>query len=258
METPTPNLLVVDDNLDLLDFLADDLEEQYLVITAKNGAEAIELLKSHHIDLVISDIMMPKMDGYELCKFIKNNPNYAHIPLILLTSKSTIESKIEGLGIGADAYIEKPFSIEFIRAQVHSLLENRIKFKEYIDKSLSSKINLLSNKSLDKDFLNQVEVIILKHIDDQNFSIDTLAEILCMSRPTLYRKLSSITDISPHDIINKIKLEKAVELMKKNNLKLYEVSLRLGYSSTTHFTRNFTKYFGIGPKEYIELKNNKI
>jgi two-component system cell cycle response regulator len=257
METLTANLLVVEDNVDLLDFLADDLEEKYHVKKALNGTEAIELLQKHHIDLVISDIMMPTMDGYELCRYLKNNPKYAHIPLILLTSKSTIESKIEGLGIGADAYIEKPFYIEFIRAQIHSLLENRIKFKDYIDKSISSKISLPTNKSLDIDFLNQIENIILDHIDDQNFSIDTLSEILCMSRPTLYRKLSTITDISPHEIINKIKLEKSVEMLTKSNLKLYEVSLRLGYSSTTHFTRNFIKYFGVAPKEYLDIKKEK-
>ncbi|MCW8314027.1 response regulator [Sphingobacterium sp. InxBP1] len=249
------HILLVDDHTELLDFIADDLNEDYQITTSTNGKEALNILSSEYFDLIISDVMMPEMDGYELCKKIKEDIAYAHIPVILLTAKNSIESKIQGLEFGADAYIEKPFSPAFLRAQIASLLKNRIKVKEFFIKNPMSQIQHIGQNQPDQDFLRKIDQIITEHLDDPQFNVDKMADILCMSRPTLYRKINIVSSLSPNELINLTRLRKAAELLSLRQYKVYEISNLLGYSSATHFSRNFQKQFGLSPTEFQEAQS---
>ncbi|GAA0886774.1 hypothetical protein GCM10009120_53730 [Sphingobacterium siyangense subsp. cladoniae] len=248
------NLLLVDDHTELLEFIADDLNEDYQITTSSNGREAIELLASEYFDLIVSDVMMPEMDGFELCQKIKEDIAYAHIPVILLTAKNSIESKIQGLEFGADAYIEKPFSPAFLRAQIASLLKNRLKVKEFFIKNPMSQIQQIGQNQSEQEFLLKIEEIIMQHLDDPQFNVDRMADILCMSRPTLYRKINVVSSLSPNELINLTRLRKAAELLIQKQYKVYEISNLLGYSSATHFSRNFQKQFGQSPTEFQDAQ----
>jgi Response regulators consisting of a CheY-like receiver domain and a winged-helix DNA-binding domain len=249
-----PVILLVDDNEDILDFVSGDLDEKYTVLTAFNGQEALNLLQQEPVQLVISDIMMPEMDGYELCRNIKSNFEFSHIPVILLTAKNTLQSKIEGLEQGADAYIEKPFSPEHLQVQIANLLANRNKIREFFASSPLVHINTMAYSKADEQFLEKLNDAIYRNIENIELSVDQLADFMNMSRATLYRKIKAISDLTPNELINVTRLKKAAELLAEHDHKVYEVAEMTGFSSQTHFGRNFTKQFGISPQEYMNLK----
>jgi DNA-binding response OmpR family regulator len=244
-------ILVVDDNEEILDFVSDDLSEKYQVLTAKNGIEALEILQKEIIQLVISDVMMPEMNGFDLCEKIKSSLEFSHIPVILLTAKNTLQSKIEGLELGADVYIEKPFSPEFLQVQVTSLIKNRNKIKAYFASSPLIHIKTMAYSKGDEQFLEKLQDIIDRNLNNPNLDVEHLAEQMNMSRPTLYRKIKSISDLTPNELINLTRLKKAGALLNQGVLNIYEISEVVGYNSQTHFGRNFSKQFGMSPSEYI-------
>ncbi|MEC3878165.1 response regulator transcription factor [Parapedobacter sp. 10938] len=249
--TDKPAILVVDDHVEILDFIVDDLSADYEVLQAAHGKQALEVLEAHPVQLVVSDVMMPEMDGYELCLRIKSDVTHSHIPIILLTAKNTLQSKIEGLEYGADAYIEKPFSPEHLQAQIGSLLANRNKIRTYFASSPLAHIISMAHTKADTLFLEELDTLIHEHMGDVGFDVEHLAEKMHISRPTLYRKIKAISDLTPNDLINVARLKKAAELLSEGRHKIYEVSDRVGYSSQTHFGRNFQKQFGMSPSEYI-------
>lgn len=249
--TQKPLILLIDDNEEILEFVSDDLAEKYDVITALNGAEALNILEKENIQLVISDIMMPIMDGFELCRNIKSNFEYSHVPVILLTAKDTLQSKIEGLELGADAYIEKPFSPEYLQVQIANLLSNRSKIREYFASSPLAHLKSMASTKADESFLEKLNDTIYKNLSNINLDVEQLADIMNMSRPTLYRKIKAVTNMTPHELINIARLKKAAALIAEGEYKIYEVAEMTGYSSQTHFGRNFTKQFGMSPTEYI-------
>jgi DNA-binding response OmpR family regulator len=246
-----PLILLIDDNEEILEFLEHELIEKYTVIKAMNGQEALEILKEHAVQLIISDVMMPVMDGFELCSAIKSNFDYSHIPVILLTARTTLQSKIEGLELGADAYIEKPFSPEFLQVQVNNLLCNRNKIKEYFASSPLVHIKSIAYSKADELFLERINDFILKNVEDAEMDVEKLAKFLNMSKPTLYRKIKSLSDLSPNELINITRLKKAAELLAERKYKIYEVADMVGYASQTHFGRNFLKQFGMTPSDYL-------
>jgi two-component system, cell cycle response regulator len=252
-----PVILLVDDNAEILDFLSEDLSEKYTVLKALNGQEALNLLLQEPVHLLISDIMMPVMDGYELCRNIKSNFEYSHIPVILLTAKNTLQSKIEGLEMGADAYIEKPFSPEHLQVQIANLLSNRNKIREYFASSPMVHINTMAYSKADEQFLEKLNEAIFENIENIELSVDQLADFMNMSRATLYRKIKAISDLTPNELINVTRLKKAAELLAEQEYKVYEVAEMTGFGSQTNFGRNFTKQFGISPTEYILMKKNE-
>jgi two-component system, cell cycle response regulator len=251
-----PTLLLVDDNDEMLQVLSSELGDKYSLVTAANGSEALTQLHEKVVQLVISDVMMPVMDGFELCKIIKTTFEFAHIPVILLTAKNTIQSKIEGLELGADAYVEKPFSMEFLHAQVASLLSNRNKIKQYFANSPFVHINTIAHTKSDEHFLEQLNKVIYEHIEDEALDIEKIARLLNMSRPTLFRKIKSISDLTPNELINITRLKRAAELLAAGNHKIYEVAMMVGYSSQNNFGRNFLKQFGMTPSEYAAREIN--
>jgi two-component system cell cycle response regulator len=245
-----PAVLIVDDNEEILEFLQDDLGEIYSILTATDGTHALKILAEEVVQLIISDIMMPEMDGFELCAKIKSNFEWSHIPVILLTAKNTLRSKIQGLNHGADAYIEKPFSPEHLAAQVASLLSNRNKVKEYFANSPLAHIKSMAHTKMDEEFLEKLNDCIIENIANDELDVEHLALAMSMSRPTLYRKVKSISNLSPNEMINISRLKKAVELMNTRVIALSEIAERVGYHSLTQFGRNFQKQFKITPSEY--------
>lgn len=252
-----PLLLLVDDNEEILEFLEHELNEKYEIAKAFDGREALEILKENAVQLLISDIMMPVMDGFELCRIIKTNFDYSHIPVILLTAKNTLQSKIEGLELGADAYIEKPFSPEYLRVQISNLLTNRNKIKEYFASSPLVHIKSMAYSKADELFLEKINDSIFKNLEDAELDVEKLAKLMNMSKPTLYRKIKSLSDLSPNELINITRLKKAAELLVEGKYRIYEVADMVGYASQTNFGRNFLKQFGMTPTDYLSMKEEK-
>lgn len=249
-----PVILLVDDNEDILDFVSDDLSEKFQVLVAQNGKEGLAILEQDIVQLVISDVMMPEMDGFEFCRRMKSSIEFSHIPVILLTAKNTMQAKIEGLELGADVYIEKPFSPEFLQVQASSLIANRNKVKAYFSSSPLLHIKSIAYSKSDEQFLEKIQGIIDLNIQNQQLDVEHLADKMNMSRPTLYRKIKSISNLSPNELINLARLKRAAELLNQGQLKIYEISEMVGYSSQTHFGRVFSRQFGMSPTDYVNSR----
>ena len=246
----TESILIIDDNEDILDFLSVVLGSTYKLHLAENGEVAQKILDAEVVNLIISDIMMPGIDGFELCKKIKSNVEYCHIPIILLTSKNTYKAHIEGLEVGADAYIQKPFSSELLQVQIANLLKNRLKIKEHFASSPFDDVGTMAHSKTDEAFLKKLDEYIRINIKDPNIDIDKLAEHMHMSRTTFYRKIKSLSSLSPKELVDITRLKKAAGLIAENDFSLSEISRMVGYSSQSLFSRNFQKYFKMSPMQY--------
>jgi len=252
-----PIILLVDDEEDILELLETILDQKYQVMKAGNGAEAIDILNEEAVNLIISDVMMPVMDGFELCRKVKSTLEYSHIPVILLTAKNTIQSKVEGLELGADAYIEKPFSKEHLLAQIHSLLTNRAMIRDYFASSPLVHIKSIAHTKADEKFLSQLNNAIQEHMEDLDLDVEKLARIMNMSRITLYRKIKAVSNLTPLELINITRLKKAAELLADAEYKVYEIADMVGYSSQSNFARNFLKQFNMTPTDYMHSKRKQ-
>ena len=249
-----PAILLVDDEEEILEFLERILRDKYTIFKAENGRDALKILPVESIQLIVSDVMMPEMDGFELCKLIKSNFEHSHIPVILLTAKNTIQSKVEGLELGADAYIEKPFSKEHLQAQIASLIANRSMIREYFASSPLVHIKSIAHSKADERFLEMLNETIEKHIEDVDLDVEKLARILNMSRITLYRKIKAISNFTPIELINVTRLKKAAELLAEGDHKIYEIADMVGFSSQSNLARNFHKQFNMTPTDYMQAK----
>lgn len=249
-------ILLVEDNREILDFIESNLADQYGILKSTNGKEALGILRNEVVDLVVSDVMMPVMDGFEFCRQLKSDVELSHLPCILLTAKNTLQAKLRGLDLGADVYIEKPFSPKHLKMQIASLLSNRNKIKEYFAKSPLTHLKTIAHTKADEQFLEKVNQVIEEHLQETELHVDQLAKFFNMSRPTFYRKINSISDLTPNDLINLTRLKKAAELMVEGS-NINEVAEFVGYNSPKVFSKNFEKQFGMLPSEYIqkELKN---
>lgn len=245
------NILIIDDNEDILDFLSVILGDTYKLHLAPDGETAQDILDKEIIHLIVSDIMMPGIDGFELCRQIKTNVEYCHIPIILLTSKNTYKAHIEGLEVGADAYIQKPFSAELLQAQISNLLKNRRKIKEHFASSPFEDVRVMAHSKTDEAFLKKLDEYIHTNIKDPDIDIDKLAEHMFMSRTTFYRKIKSLSSLSPKELIDITRFKKAASLIAENHFTLAEISKMIGYRSQSLFSRNFQKYFKMSPTEYL-------
>lgn len=244
------NVLVVDDNIELLAFISEKLSQYYNVMTAENGVKALEVIKNEAIDVVISDIMMPEMDGIELCKHIKNDIETSHIPVILLTAKNDLDSKVEGLKIGADAYIEKPFSFKYLVAQLTSIFDNKRRETEAFNRKPFVPTANMGMSKADEKLMNKIVEAIEENIDNPNFGVELLAELVCMSRSSLHRKIKAISGASPTDFIRLIRLKKASSLIAEGSYRTGEVCYIVGINSPSYFIKLFQKQFGMTPKEF--------
>jgi DNA-binding response OmpR family regulator len=247
-----PAILLVEDNQEIASFLQKELHHQFNVHRASNGQEALPILSGENIQLVISDIMMPVMDGIELCRRMKTDIQYSHIPIILLTAKNTIKSRIEGLETGADAYIEKPFVFEHLLAQINNLLHNRNIVKEYYAHSPLAHIKGIASSKADTSFLEELQRIIDERITDTDLDVDMLARMMNMSRGTFYRKIKGLSDLTPNELITISRLKKAAELLAEGKYKITEVARMVGYHLNSNFSRDFSRQFGMSPSVYVK------
>lgn len=247
----TDSILIIDDNEDILDFLSDVLGDTYKLFLASSGEIAQDILDTEIVDLIVSDIMMPGIDGFELCLLVKSRVEYCHIPVILLTSKNTYKAHIEGLEVGADAYVQKPFSTEFLQLQITNLLKNRLKIKAHFASSPFEDVRVMAHSKTDEVFLKKLDDYIRKNIKNPNMDIDQLAEHMHMSRPTFYRKIKSLSSLTPKELVDITRLKKAARLIAQNEFTLFEIAKMVGYRSQSLFNKNFQRYFNVPPMEYI-------
>ena len=250
-------LLIVEDTKDMREFLVKNLGTAYHIYTASNGNEALSCLEHTAVDLIISDILMPEMNGFELLKAIRSDNMLCHIPFILLSAIDNIDTKIEGLDNGADAYIEKPFSLNHIKATINNLLENRHMLYKRFNSAPNMQYEEISNNKADMKWLETVNEIIINNFTNENFSIEKMAEDMDISRSNLQRKLKGLTGMPPNDYIRLIRLKTAGELLRKGEYRINEVCYIVGFNNPSYFARCFRKQFGILPKEYVHRKEEE-
>ena len=245
-------ILVVEDNDELREFICRSLSDQYTIASAVDGMQALKVLDNEGVvDLVISDVMMPRIDGLELCKRIKNDPAYSHIPVILLSAKIDQSVKIKGFEQGADVYIEKPFSMDQLKAQIGSAIENRMRLR---DNFVRSPLQYLreNHGGCDIQFLNKLNDTILSNLTNTEFSINGLAELFCMSRSSLHKKIKALTGLTPNDYIKLIRLNKAAELLSSGSYKVNEVCYLVGFNTPSYFAKCFYKQFNKLPSSQLD------
>lgn len=252
----------MEDNAELRHFIKYILQDEYNVTTAQNGKEGLDKILSAQPGLVISDIMMPIMDGIELLDTVKRNPDISHTPFILLSAKTSVEDRIKGLEYGADDYITKPFSSSYLKARVRSLLQRRRELKDFYLTRTEEKPEKNDAKQspdsltrFDDAFMRQTIQEIENNIQNSDFKIEDLADTQHMSRTVFYRKIKSLTGISPIDLIQEIRIKKAMEYFEMGELRVSEIAYRCGFSSPQYFSRVFKEKTGYSPSEYKGGKN---
>ncbi|WP_167606395.1 hybrid sensor histidine kinase/response regulator transcription factor [Maribellus sediminis] len=247
-----PTLLIVEDNRDVAEYLSTCLEEKYNLFYAVNGQEGIDMAIEHVPDIILSDVMMPKVDGFTLCNTLKTDIKTSHIPIVLLTAKADIDSRILGLQRGADAYLAKPFNEKELEVQLQNLLQIRIQLQQ----RYANTDNLEPSEDIaiqqEDQFVIRVREAILENMDQENFGVPELCKILFMSRTQLHNKLKSLTDKSTSHFIRFIRLEKACQLLRESDLNISQVSLEVGIESFPYFSRIFTEHTGLSPNKYRE------
>lgn len=246
-----PTILLVDDDVEISHYLRSLLEMEYTIINKYDGKSALESLAEVNPDLIISDVMMPKMNGYEFCRNIKENIAYSHIPVILLTAKVMIKEQIEGLEVGANAYVPKPFDPKYLQALIKSLLKNQ----QTLSSILTTQTNLqsVSEEVLapkDKIFLDQIFTLLDEELDNPEVNVNLIAEKMKMGRTNFYQKIRGLTGDSPNKLIKKYKLNKAAELIVSGKYNISEAAFATGFANLSHFSKVFKEQFGCSPSEY--------
>jgi ligand-binding sensor domain-containing protein/signal transduction histidine kinase/DNA-binding response OmpR family regulator len=244
-----PTVLIVEDDREMRHFLYNRLKPLYNVIKASNGKIALECLQKESVDIIVTDVIMPEMDGMQLCSEIKANVDFSHIPVIMLTAKADIKSRIEGLDAGADAYVEKPFLTEHLLAQISNIFTNRNKVKQAFINSPTKNASSIALTKADEVFLEKVTQIIYKNLSDVSFTVDLLSDELHMSRSSLHRKIKGISELTPNDFIQLVRLKKAAELLQEDSCRINEICFLVGFGSSSYFSKRFKKQFGMSPKE---------
>jgi signal transduction histidine kinase/DNA-binding response OmpR family regulator len=246
------NLLVIDDNDQIIILLKSLLSEQYQIFSASNGKKGLAILDEEKIDLVICDVLMPDMDGLTLCRNIKDNIQTSHIPVILLTAKTEIEDRIEGLQVGADSYIPKPFHPEHLFIRIEKLIKNREMIKNRFSNLAEVELEQISTGMGEKDdeFFIKITYCIQKHLTNPEFTADTIAEEVGMSKASLYKKVKAITNLTPHGLIKQYRLRKAADLLRHSNMNVSEVIYETGFNSRSYFYKSFNEMFHCHPKDF--------
>ncbi|MCF0202651.1 MAG: response regulator [Bacteroidaceae bacterium] len=249
-EGAMPTLLIVDDNVEMLNFLKDYFLANYTVLIAEDGLQALHLLKNNNVTMVVSDWMMPNMDGAELCRQLRGNPELSHIPFIMLTAKTDNTSKVQSMDCGADAYIEKPFSLEYLEACIRNLVEIRRKLREKYLTMPVEPIQTLASNSTDNEFLTRLNAIIEENFSNSDLTVDFLAAQMGISRSGLFAKIQAMADNTPNELIQIVRLKKAAQLLARGDYRVNEVCYLVGFSNPSYFTKCFKKQFGVNPKDY--------
>lgn len=248
---PDAKMLIVEDSDSIREMLANIFRPFYHVLTAANGEEGWELVRSEMPCIVVSDVVMPKMSGTELCKLIKTDFNTCHIPVVLLTARTAIELNIEGLRIGADDYITKPFNTSLLISRCNNLVNSRILLQEKFSKQPQTAAQMLATNPIDKDILDRAMAIIEQHLDDTEFNVNVFAREMAMARTNLFTKLKAITGQTPNDFILTIRLKKGALMLRNNpELNITEISDKIGFSSSRYFSKCFKDIYHVSPLAY--------
>lgn len=250
-DTPeTQSVLIVEDDADLRDFIAETIRTKYDVFTAENGREALRVLQSRTPSLVVSDWMMPEMDGEALCQHLRADRNTSHIPFIMLTAKTDDASKVQSMNCGADAFIEKPFSVKYLEACIHRLIDVRRQLMGTFVSHPEVPISTMAKTEVDDRFLTRLREIIENNLDSRVLSITLICEQLGMGRTLFYKKIKALTDCTPNEFIQAIRLKKAAELILAGESKTGRLAQAVGFGSTSYFNKCFQQQFGCTAKEY--------
>jgi YesN/AraC family two-component response regulator len=252
-----PVILVVEDIADVREFIRMSLGNQYQILEATNGKEGLSKILEDEPDLIISDVMMPEMDGLELTRRLKSDLKTCHIPVILLTAKAAMEHKLEGLEEGADSYIPKPFNSSHLQVRVKKLLELRMKIREHYRGMPDAQEEETGINRLDKKFLNKLTLIIEENLNKEDISVDELGQKIGISRVHLYRKIKKLTDMSVSEFVIMVKLKKSLELLRNSGKTIAEIAFEVGFSSPSYYTRCFREQFKMSPTEYMQNKKGE-
>ena len=252
-----PVLLIVEDNPDLVLYLTAVLEQEYHIISAANGKEGLIKVSTILPDIILSDVMMPGMDGITMLEMIKNDMHSSHIPVVLLTAKADIESRLGGLERGADAYLAKPFHEPELKIQLKNLIANRRRLRERYSSMGAFPETADRSIRIEDQFIMRIREIMEKHLGDESFGIQELCNEVNMSRAQLYRKFKSLTDKTVHEYLQSFRLFKARSLLEAGELNVTEVAYDVGFKSISHFSRVFTAEFGKNPSEFRKLRDNQ-
>lgn len=244
------NVLLVEDNEELLSLMNNILSKHYHVFTADNGTSALTTVKDNNIDIIISDVMMPEMDGLELCRILKKDLETSHIPIILLTAKNSADDRIECYNAGADGYISKPFELKVLEARINNFISNKKNKQEEFKADVEINISTLEYPTIDEQFLNNAISVIEEYLSESDFDVNTFAERLNMSKSSLYRKIKTMTGLSPIEFIRNIRLKHACQMLKDQAISISEVAYSVGFSDPKYFTSCFKGEFNMTPSDY--------
>lgn len=253
----TETILLVDDNKEMVDYLKNNFKSRYITLTAGNGEEALAILKEQKVDVVLSDVMMPGIDGIKLCELIKKNMQTCHIPVILLSAKGSIEAQTAGIRIGADDYIPKPFSMSLLKGKINNILKAKQRLKYYYSNTIDIDAAKMTSNAMDEEFISKAIQIVEENIDDENFTADDLADKLFMSRSSLYLKMNSVSGEPPANFIRRIRFNKACKLLLEGRHSISEISSKVGFSSPSYFSTSFKKYVGCLPSDYVKNQGKR-
>lgn len=254
-EPAKATMLIVEDDEDMRHFIASNFSDSYDVLTAGDGTEALKVIKKQkdsQVSIIVSDWMMPGMDGAELCAKIRENVHTSHIPFIMLTARTDDESKVKGMDIGADAYIEKPFSMKYLEACIRNLTSRRRMAMEKFANTPSASISQIADNTTDNKILTKMYEIIEENLSNPELSVNFVAEQMRMSRSGLFAKIKSLTDVTPNEMIQVVRLRKAAQLLSEGEHTVSEISFMVGFNSSSYFAKCFQKQFGIKPSEFRE------
>ena len=245
-------ILLVDDDIEICRYLKSELSDWYRFVICNNGKEALNQLFSDDFDLVISDVVMPEMDGITLLKNIKGNANISHVPVIMLTSKSEISDRLEGIKLGADAYLEKPFSLEELHLTIDNLIDNVRRLKGKFSGALKQddKVEKIEVKGNDEELMERIMKVVNENLSDSDFNVEKMCDEVGVSRTQLHRKLKEMTGVPTSEFLRNIRLNEAARLIKEGKINITQVSYMVGFANNSHFSTAFKKYFGMSPTEY--------
>ncbi|MBP7478721.1 MAG: response regulator, partial [Chitinophagales bacterium] len=253
-QSKKPVLLVVEDNSDIQKLIAEIFHHDYKVVRAENGSEGLKLVRSIVPDMVITDVMMPIMDGFEMCDQIKADNTINHIPIVMLTAKVGIQNRVKGMNMGADAYLAKPFSVAELKSMVENIQTQRAKLRNhYAHNPLFTGSEEMV--SADVVFVKSATNEVMKNIENEKYGVEDLASSFNMSRYTLIRKFKSVLNNTPNDFIQKIRLEMAKTMLEKKVASISEIAYKVGFASVTYFSSSFKKEFGMSPRDFMQDKN---
>jgi signal transduction histidine kinase/ligand-binding sensor domain-containing protein/DNA-binding response OmpR family regulator len=249
------SMVIVEDDPQICTYLVEEFSKFYKTFSAENGKEALKLILKNLPDIIISDIIMPEMDGLELCRKVKGNIETSHIPVIILTAKVEMEFQIDGLETGADAYVQKPFNMRYLKVLVKNILDKRSSmFRAFSQNNIIIPSEFSTNK-MDEEFLQKVINYIEINIENTELSVDMLAQNMNLSRSQVYRKIKALTDYTANEFIRQIRLKKSLKLLSEGNMNISEIAYSVGFSSQSYFTRSFKEYYGKSPSEMKNQSN---